>query len=331
MIFLTGATGFLGSHIAEVLVKNGHKVRCSVRRTSNRRWIDSVDVETVELDLGTARQALQSSAAEEPRSIEGSVTPAKALEGVEVVIHCGGLTSARNEDEFMAVNAAGTAELAKAASAAGVARFVYISSLAARGPDGARGPVTPYGRSKLLGERWLEENKGDMATFVLRPGGIYGARDSALLPLFQMARRGWVVVPRSEVPLQPAYVSDVVTATVAAIEAPTVDKPVEIAGAQKHRWEDLAQVVGAAVGDGVRVVRVPMAFLRAAGLVSELGAKLVGRLPAVDRKKVRDIGHHSWTCDIEEAGRLLEGWKPRVELNDGMSRTFVWYRQAGWM
>jgi nucleoside-diphosphate-sugar epimerase len=331
MIFLTGATGFLGSHIAEGLVQNGHKVRCSVRRTSNKRWIESIDVETVELDLGASRQALHSNAAEERQSNYGSVTPPEALEGAEVVIHCGGLTSARHEAEFMEVNAAGTAKLAKAASAAGVARFVYISSLAARGPDGVNRPVSPYGRSKLVGERLLKENKGDMETFVLRPGGIYGARDSALLPLFQMAARGWMVVPRSEVPLQPVYVSDVVTATVAAIDAPTADKPVEIAGAPKYRWEELAQVVGAAVGDGVRVVRVPMAFLRAAGLVSELGAKLVGRLPAVDRRKVRDIGHHSWTCDIEEAGRVLEGWKPRVELNDGMSRTLAWYRQAGWM
>ena len=331
MILLTGSTGFLGSHIAEALVEAGHPVRCSVRSTSDTRWIDSLGADIVELDLAASSQDLNPNARLEHEGDQARVKRPEALKDIEIVIHCGGLTRARDEAEFMRVNAGGTARLAKASAAAGVTRFIYISSLAARGPDGVGEPMSPYGRSKRAGEQGLEDNKGDMGTTVLRPGGIYGARDSALLPMFEMAARGWVVVPRSEVPLQPIYVSDVGTATLAAIEEPSTGAPVEVAGARQYRWEDVAHALGAAVGDRARVLRVPSGFFWTAGLVSELWVRVVGGLPAMDRRKAWDICHHSWTCDIEEAGRALGGWKPRVEIDEGMLRTAAWYREAGWL
>ena len=100
-VLLTGGTGFLGSHIADALVEAGHDVLASVRATSDTRWLDPLGVETTTVDLGRADE-----------SAIGS-----ALEGVEAVVHCAGLTRARSEVQFMAVNAGGTERLALAARA----------------------------------------------------------------------------------------------------------------------------------------------------------------------------------------------------------------------
>ena len=102
-VFLTGGTGFLGSHIADALVGADHEVVASIRATSNRRWIDPLGIETTTVDLGSADEA----------------TLEAALDGFDAVVHCGGLTRAKNEAEFMQVNATATGRLAAAAARAG--------------------------------------------------------------------------------------------------------------------------------------------------------------------------------------------------------------------
>ncbi|MCK5482323.1 MAG: NAD(P)H-binding protein, partial [Gemmatimonadetes bacterium] len=116
-ILLTGATGFLGSHVADALVAEGWTVRCTVRKTSNPRWIESLPVERVTADVRSA-EAL-----------------AVALDGIDVVVHSAGLTRAKSDADYQRVNAEGTQALALGAVDAGVRRFVLVSSLAARGPD----------------------------------------------------------------------------------------------------------------------------------------------------------------------------------------------------
>lgn len=309
---MTGATGFLGSHLAEALVADGHAVRCSVRRSSDTRWIDPLDVERVVLDLS------------DPGDL------ATALEGTDAVVHCGGLTRARDEAEFQRVNAAGTESLAAAAVAAGAARFVFVSSLAARGPDGSGGPVSAYGRSKAAGERLLEAFRDRLELVVLRPGGVYGPRDDDLLPLFRAAARGFLAVPRSPHPLQPVYVGDVVSATKAALEAePSVD-PLPVAHPRRHTWDDLAAALAAAVGGEPRIVHLPPAFFWSVGLLSELASRLTGRSPAMDRRRARDLSRLRWTCDIDETRRALD-WEPTVDIELGLRVTAAWYREVGWL
>lgn len=315
-ILLTGATGFLGSHIAGALVEAGHAVRCTVRRTSDTRWIDDLGVETLELDLAT------------PSPSDSSID--EALGALDAVIHCGGLTRAKNESSFMEVNATGTAHLARAAAGAGVPRFVLISSLAARGPDGSGGPISPYGRSKLGGEQALATEAGSMETVILRPGGIYGPRDADLLPLFKMASRGWIVVPSSEVPLQPVYVEDVVSATLASLTADPSETPLPVVGSDRHDWVHMARALGDAVGRAGRLVRLPAAAFWTAGLLSEIGARFTGDAPAMDRRRARDLSHHSWTSDIESTVRAL-AWRPEVDIASGLDRTARWYREVGWL
>ncbi len=312
-IFLTGGTGFLGSHITEALVAAGHTVTCSIRATSDTRWLDPLHVETVVMDLGNA---------------DGS---GAVLAGIDALVHCGALTRARSEAEFMAVNAAGTERLAEAAARAGVARFVFISSLAARGPDGADGPISPYGRSKAVAEASLAATRGDMSTIVLRPGGVYGPRDLDLLPLFRLVDRGWTIIPRSRIPLQPVYITDVVSAVVAALDAPEPETPLAIAGEGRHTWPALASALVSAVGRPGRVVGVPPPVFWTVGLVAELAARITGTPPAMDRSRARDMSVHAWTCETDLARHVLDPWEPSVDIEEGLARTATWYREAGWL
>ncbi|MDQ3862110.1 MAG: NAD(P)-dependent oxidoreductase, partial [Actinomycetota bacterium] len=226
-VLVTGATGFVGSHIARAFAEAGREVLCSVRSTSDTRWIDDLATERVLLDLES----------------RGSLV--EAVRGVQVVVHAAGLTRSDRASDYRFVNAVGTRRLAGAAAASGVRRFVLISSLAARGPDastkaGRDHPVSGYGRSKLAAETYLRDLEGAMEVVVLRPAAIYGPRDKDFLPLFRMARAGLLLVPGSAGPLQPIYVDDVARATLAATGEHGVGfGPFSVAGEQTYSWQDV--------------------------------------------------------------------------------------------
>lgn len=319
-ILLTGGTGFLGSHVAELLVEAGHDVRATVRSSSDTRWLDPLPLLTVVADLS------------DPGDLETIAS------GVETVVHVGGVTIAADPAVYDRVNAEGTRVLAEAAVRAGVERFVYVSSLAARGPDGASGPESPYGLSKRRGEDALAEEAagagapGAFRTVVLRPGGIYGPRDADMLTLFRMADRGWLVLPAGEGRLQPVHVADVAAAVVAAIDAPAEAgrAPLPVMGPEVLGWRDVAAALSAAVGRRVRTLRVPGGVYYAAGAVAEGLARVTGAVPAFDRRRATDLTSRAFTSGIADTQRALE-WKPRYDIRRGMADTVEWYRAQGWM
>ncbi len=315
-VFLTGATGFVGSHVAEALVRGGYRVRCSVRSTSDLRWLRGLPVETASIDL-SSRHAVED-----------------ALEGVRHVVHAAGITRASADRDYFSVNAEITELIAEAAVCVSVRRFVLISSLAARGPDGAAGPASPYGASKLESERRLRaviERGGSMEPRVLRPGGVYGPRDRDLLPLFQIARTGFIPVPRGVGRLQPVYATDVATAVLRALdEARSEQGPFHLGGPAVHTWDEVADAMGAAVGRRVRPVRVPAALFLAAGTLAEYAALLRRRTPDLDRRRAKDLTRLDWTCELGAVEEQL-GWSPEVPLRKGLADAADWYREAGWM
>jgi nucleoside-diphosphate-sugar epimerase len=324
-VLLTGATGFLGSHVAEALLVEGWAVRCTVRKTSNLRWIESLPVERVTADVRSAAEL------------------AVALEGVDVVVHSAGLTRAKSDADYFAVNAEGTQGLALGAVDAGVRRFVLVSSLAARGPDrraSDRGPpgdrpTSAYGESKLAGERRLfqvlSEQTGATQGVILRPGGIYGPRDEDSLNLFKVAKTGMLPVPTSKGRLQPVYVKDVADAVIRAVARPEVDlKPIPIVGPEIVSWADMGEALGNAVGKPVRLVKIPNAIWQVGGTVAEAAARLVRMPPQFDRRTADDLSRLDWTADPREAEASL-GWRATTRLREAMEETGRWYREHGWL
>ncbi len=317
VVVVTGATGFVGSHVADLLCREGFRVRCTVRPTSDLRWLEGLPVELQEIDLVS------------PDSLE------RALAGATDVVHAAGLTRARDESDYFAVNAEGTDRVAEAALRSEVRRFVLVSSLAARGPDGSVGPVSPYGASKREAERRLaavaDRSGGRLAVRVLRPGGVYGPRDSDLLPLFRCAALGFVPAPTGTGRLQPVHARDVARAVLGALTGPDAGPgPFALGGPDVHDWGYVADALGAAVGRPVRALRLPRALFLAAGAASELAAAALRRAPELDRRRARDLTQLSWTCDLETAARGL-GWRPAVDLRAGLAETAQWYREVGWL
>lgn len=312
--FLTGGTGFVGSHIAAALADAGWRVRCSVRPTSDTRWLEGLDVEIVQVDL------------------ESGAGLATALRGVRVAVHAAGVTRATDPTRYHAVNVEATGRLAGAAARAECPRLVFISSLAARGPDGGGGPTSPYGRSKREAEKLLERLEGSPEVVALRPAGVYGPRDVDMVPLFRAATRGWLPIPSSAAPLQPVYATDVASATLraAAGDPGPGFGPYPVADPARYGWEEVRRALEQAADRRVRAVPLPPLLYEAAGLLGELAGRLGRRPPPFDRRRARDLARHAWTCDVGPTERAL-GWRAAVSLPEGLRRTLEWYRSRGWV
>src|SRR3974390_336390 len=213
-VLVTGASGFLGGHVAELLSKRGDQVRALVRKTSAREHL--VALPNVELFEG---------------SVEQVDRVQEAVADVDAVVHVAGLVKARNTDEFFAVNVGGTSNPGEAAGAPkGGARrlFVFVSSLVACGPspDGSpvpseqEAPNNAYGRSKLAAEKVVLSARDDMHVVILRPGAIYGPRDGEIFEAFRSIQRGLLpLVAGGEAKGSWVYATDCAEACLRALEA----------------------------------------------------------------------------------------------------------------
>src|ERR1700722_7323493 len=212
-VLVTGASGFLGSHVAEQLSRDGHDVRALVRKSSNRDFLERL--ERIEFAYG---------------GVEGAEKAAEAVKGVDAIVHSAGLVKARSAEEFHRTNVEGTRNLVEAAKkhAPKLRRFVFVSSLTDAGPsldgvplegDGA-GPVTHYGRSKLDAERVVLAVKDAIPVTILRPSIIYGPRDHEILVFFKSVKTGVLpTVGKGDTTMSMVFGSDCAEACIKAITA----------------------------------------------------------------------------------------------------------------
>jgi nucleoside-diphosphate-sugar epimerase len=326
-VFVTGASGFLGSHVAEQLSEQGHSVVALVRRSSSTKFLSTL--KNVELAYG---------------AVEDAASVRAAIKGSDAVVHSAGLVKARNEQEFHRVNVEGTRNVLEAAAAEcpGLRRFVFVSSLAAVGPsaDGkpvgmaSEGkPVTAYGRSKLAAERLVLEAKDRLPVVVLRPPMIYGPRDPESFAFFQsVARRFLPFLGDGSNTLSVIYASDAASACIRAMECDVPSgRAYFIDDGQVYVWKEMLAEIERALGAQALVrVSVPFSLLRGAAVVSEGLSKLTGKAVMLTRDKINELSAPHWVCDSSETRRDL-GWEPRVSWREGTSRAVEWYRKNGWL
>ncbi len=298
---LTGATGFVGRAIVDVLGQSGRSARLLVRNPSQHKFPQH---QTIVGDLFD-QAAL-----------------ANCLTGVNSVIHVAGAISAKNRADFFRVNVDGTRSLLHAAKQAGVKRFVLISSLAARHMH-----LSDYASSKNAAEIVTKEEAGDMSTLILRPCAIYGQQDMGTLPLIKSLLGTVAILPGyRENRFSLIHVSDFAQVCIAAADHQATGTLEIDDTSGGYDWNDLANITRKHFAKPNRLLFLP----RAVALALSGGAKVAGLLttrpPMLSVGKVNELYHRDWTVNGK-------GW-PRAKpilLEQGLLQTIQWYRNNGFL
>ncbi|NLX07674.1 MAG: NAD-dependent epimerase/dehydratase family protein [Phycisphaerae bacterium] len=326
MNLITGATGLLGSHIAEQLVKRGEKVRVLVRRGSDTRFVDSLGVEKVFGDL-TDRQAL-----------------GEACEGVRVVYHSAAKVGDWGHwDEFQRVTIDGTRYLLEASDKAKVQRFLHISSISAYGYVDGEGVILDetaplgqnlyrwsyYSKAKVIAEQlvWDFHRKDKLAATVIRPSWLYGPRDRAsigrLVDAIQSGKAKIIGDGLNKLSL--AYAGNVAEgAILAANKDEAKGEAYNCCSDGDITLQGYFDLIAKALGASPVRKHVPYKIAKFAGFTMECVGRLTGRKepPMVSRYAVWLMGRR---IGFSTAKVRKLGWTPTVDYETGIPLTVKWY------
>jgi nucleoside-diphosphate-sugar epimerase len=241
--------------------------------------------------------------------------PGDLCAGTAAVLHIAGIVSAPTRTAFGAGNVAGTATMLAAAKAAGVSRFVHVSSLAAREPD-----LSMYGASKAEAEKLVQESGLDWV--IIRPPGVYGPDDREMLDIYKLASHGLYIAPPGRISL--IHVDDLARALLALATAGPSHTILEIDDGTPEGYShaDFAAAIGTALGRRVRAIPLPLSMLHVAARIG-LSAKLTP-------DRARYIAHPDWVARGGNA-RLAEIWTPYFDLAAGIADTVAGYRAHNWL
>lgn len=300
-VAVTGATGFVGKATVKRLAEAGWKVRALTRRDQCAQhgvtWI--------------------SGALDDPDSLFA------ICDGADAVLHIAGVVNAPDVAGFETGNVTGTANMIAAAKAAGIKRFVHISSLSAR-----EAKLSEYGASKYRGEQLVATSMLDWT--IIRPPGVYGPGDTEMLDIYRMAQKGFVLLPpRGRVSL--IHVDDLARLLVALLPAheDATARIFEADDGHEGGWSHagFARAIGWAMGRRVLAIHAPRALL----FLAAYGDRLVRRSKAkLTPDRASYLSHPDWTIDPARRPPAFL-WKPEVKTRSGVKQTARWYKSQGWL
>jgi len=324
-IFLTGATGFIGSFIAAQLLEQKHTLKCLVRKTSDLKWIKDLNCE---LCYG---------------SLFESESYAAALKDCDYIFHVAGVTKAYTQEEYYQGNVVATQNLLDAAIRInpGIRRFLFVSSQAAIGPSPSEKPldenvpyrpVTDYGRSKMEAEQIVKPKIPDLPITIVRPPAVYGPRDTDVYHFFKfLKKRINLMVGNVDQLVSLVYVEDLARGIIeAAFSANTIGKTYFICENKPYRWSEIAQISSKILEKNYITLHLPLLLASGVANIFELTSKITRTPTILNRQKINEIKHTYWTVSPGKAQQDF-GYQTKFPVETGIRKTIDWYKDNHWL
>ncbi|MBI2826005.1 MAG: NAD-dependent epimerase/dehydratase family protein [Planctomycetia bacterium] len=335
---ITGASGFIGAHLAEALIGRGYQVTGLVRRTSRTDRLTPLQVELAFGDVGD------------------SDSLRKAIVGADAVFHLAGLVKALAYEDLLRVNEQGTENVARACAEASTPPvLVVVSSLAAAGPAPNGRPrqetdplvqVSNYGRSKRAGEVAAGQWAGHVPLSIVRPPVVFGEGDPAMLAMVRPIKwLGMHVVPGfTERRASMIHAADLAAGLVAVAERggrvaaangntdASAARGYYFLAADEHpTFAEWGKLIATALGrERLRVLRTPEPLIWGMAAANESWSRIRRRPHIFNIDKVREATAGSWTCTADRARQEL-GFSVAAPLAERFSQMTRWYESQGWI
>jgi len=323
-VLITGASGFVGGHLAQTLAEKNVKTKLLVRQTSRLPFEVGPNMELCYGDV-TDEDSLR-----------------KAALGVKVIFHLAGALRSDDFSYYKNINVEGTRNVCEAAARVkGLKKMVFVSSLSAAGPSKAGrpidetmtgNPVSYYGKSKLMAEDIVQSFGKKFPWTILRPGAVYGPREKDIFNYFKMVRQGLVLLPGDDSQeVSFVHVMDLVEVmTRAALSPKTTGQVYFVSDGSGYRWGQIASYIGKALNKSYLTIKVPIGIVKIVAHLSGLWGRVTGKPAILNGNKVKEALVPGWVCSNRKLCRDLS-FKPRFDLRRGIADTARFYLQEGWL
>jgi nucleoside-diphosphate-sugar epimerase len=324
-ILVTGATGFIGTHLVRALAKQGRDIRCLVRRNSNTKKIEVFDVELFYgnlLDISSLETAVR---------------------GIDIVYHLAGEIFTTQKDRFFQVNLGGFNNLLTACLKNSIGKIIYFSSNASVGPNSDRKtpinentqcrPIFPYGKSKLEGEKILKKFSEDhgLTNIIIRPPVVYGpgvSKASRVFAFLNLINKGhFRIIGDGKNLISLCYIDNLIHGVMLAeTEKKAEGQTYFIADERPYSIKEIAETIAREEGKTLPAKELPVLIAEILSIGCLVPAKLFGFTTPLSRDTIKHL-RYNWFVDISKAEKEL-GYRPIVNFNDGIRITVEWFKNA---
>jgi dihydroflavonol-4-reductase len=325
--FVTGANGFVGSHLVEYLLTQGHEVHCLMRKSSDDKWLKGLNT------------TIHRGGIEDVDFLRKVFTEYKA----NYIFHLAGTVKAFDYAGFEAGNVKPTRCILEAALGIdSIQKIIVTSSIAAsqktvigkpNDETCPRSPLTDYGMSKVAEEDLAISYMDRLPIAIVRPPVVYGERDSEVLLFFKTVKAHIVpLIGFSDKAVSLVHVSDLVRGIyLCGISDNSLNKTYFIGGhKEENGWKDLGTLASRFLNTWTISLRVPHAVIYTAAYIYEFIAKLSGMAVTFNTQKAREMVSEAWTCSSLKA-KADFGYEPQMTIEQGFEQTIKWYKEKGWL
>lgn len=322
---VTGGTGFVGSHLVDLLLEKNFRVTCIARATSNLRWLKGKNV-TIK-DAGLTNQAVLS----------------EIFKDADYIFHVAGVVKSKKESGYFEGNVDTTRNILEAAlpHASQIKRILIVSSQTAGGPSPGEtpidetaipSPITSYGRSKLAQEKLCSEYMGRLPITICRPPAVYGERDTEIFIFFNTFSKGiTTTIGFDEKKISLIHVQDLAYGLyMAATSEVSKGQTYYITSEEIYTWDQIIETTSEVMKKKPLRFKVPHFVVYIIAGIAEFFSLFSSQAATLNIEKARDITQHAWTCSPKKAVTEL-GYRQNISLKEGIRRTIEWYKKEGWL